>query len=53
MEDMIVLDSVDRYNRLFWLETPHPMVAVVDLSQATVWPRHFKTVSRLYALLLK
>lgn len=50
---MIVLDSVDRYNRLFGLETLHPMVAVVDLSQATVWPRHFKTVYGIYALFLK
>ena len=53
MEDIIVLDSVDRYNRLFGLETLHPMVSVADLSQATVWPRHFKTVYGIYALFLK
>ena len=42
MEDVIMLDSVDKYNKIFGLETLHPMVSVVDLSQATQWPEPFK-----------
>ena len=53
MEELIKLDSVDRYNKLFGLETLHPMVAVVDLSKATVWPEHFKINYGVYALFLK
>ena len=53
MEELIKLDSVDKYNKLFGLETLHPMVAVVDLSKATVWPEHFKINYGVYALFLK
>lgn len=53
MEELIKLDSVDRYNKLFGLETLHPMVAVIDLSKATVWPEHFKINYGIYALFLK
>ena len=53
MEELIKLDSIDRYNKLFGLETLHPMVAVVDLSKATVWPEHFKINYGVYALFLK
>ena len=35
---IINLDSVDKYNRLFGLETLHPLVSVVDLSQASKSP---------------
>ena len=42
MENVTILDSVDRYNKIFGLETLHPLVSVVDLSQATQWPEHFK-----------
>ena len=42
MEELIKIDSVDKYNKLFGLETLQPMVAVIDLSKATVWPEHFK-----------
>ena len=42
MEEIINLDSVDKYNKLFGLETLHPMVAVIDLAKATRWPEHFK-----------
>ena len=38
MVEIIKLDHVDKYNKLFGLETLHPMVAVVDLSKATRWP---------------
>lgn len=53
MEDLIKLDSVDKYNRLFGLETLHPMVAVIDLSKATHWPERFKVNYGVYALYLK
>ena len=53
MEGLIKLDSIDRYNKLYGLETLHPMVAVVDLSKATVWPEHFKINYGVYALFLK
>ena len=42
MEEVIKLDEVDKYNKLFGLETRHPLVSVVDLSKATRWPEHFK-----------
>ena len=53
MVEIIKLDHVDKYNKLFGLETLHPMVAVVDLSKATRWPTHFKINYGVYALFLK
>ncbi len=53
MEELIKLDSVDKYNRLFGLETLHPMVSVIDLSKATHWPEHYKINYGVYALYLK
>ena len=53
MEDVIKLDSVDKYNRLFGLETLHPMVSVIDLSKATHWPERLKINYGVYALYLK
>lgn len=53
MEEIINLDSVDKYNKLFGLETLHPMVAVIDLAKATRWPQHFKATYGIYALFLK
>ena len=53
MEEWIKLDSVDQYNKIFGLETLHPMVAVIDLSQATQWPEHLKISYGVYALFLK
>lgn len=52
-EEVIELDSVEKYNRLFGLETLHPMVSVVDLSKATRWPQEFKVNYGVYALFLK
>lgn len=34
MENIICIDSVEQYNRLYGLETLHPLVSVVDLSKA-------------------
>lgn len=53
MEEVIKLDSVDRYNKLFGLETLHPMVSVVDLSKAREWPERFTINYGVYALFLK
>ena len=53
MEEVIKLDEVDKYNKLFGLETRHPLVSVVDLSKATQWPEHFKINYGVYALFLK
>ena len=35
MEEVIKLDEIDKYNKLFGLETRHPLVSVIDLSKAT------------------
>ena len=34
-EEVIELDTVDKYNKFFKVETYHPMVTVVDLSKIT------------------
>ena len=41
MKEVIKLDTVDQYNQFFGLETLHPLVSVVDLSEATKFPTHF------------
>lgn len=51
--DKIKLDTVDAYNKLFGLETLHPLVSVVDLSEATRFPTHFTVNYGIYALFLK
>ena len=53
MDNIIKLDSVDTYNKLFGLETKHPLVSVVDLSNATTWPDSFTINYGVYALYLK
>ena len=53
MENVIKLESVEDYNRLFGLETLHPQVGVVDLSRATRFPTHFTVNYGIYALFLK
>lgn len=53
MSDILKIDSVEKYNQLFGLETEHPLVSVVDLSQATRIPPHFKMNYGIYALFLK
>ena len=52
-EGIIKLNTVDDYNRLFGLETLHPLVNVIDLSQATSFPAHFTVNYGVYALFLK
>lgn len=52
-EDIIEIDSVDRYNKIFGLETQHPLVSVVDLTQSTQWPERAWFRYGVYALFLK
>lgn len=54
MENEIInLDSIDAYNRLFGLKTLHPLVTVVDLKQATQAVNHVRMKYGVYALFLK
>lgn len=53
MEDFIKLDAVDQYNALFGLETLHPLVSIIDLSKATLFPTHLRINYGVYALFLK
>ncbi len=52
MED-IILDSIDKYNKLYGLETLHPLVTVIDLNKATSGANHFRMHYGLYAIFLK
>lgn len=53
MEDVIKVDSIDQYNKLFGFETLHPLVAMVDLSKAEKWPDHYRFNYGVYCLYLK
>lgn len=52
-EGIITIDSVDCYNKIFGLETRHPLVSVVDLTKATTWPERARFRYEVYALFLK
>ena len=53
MEQLIHLNSVDVYNKLYGLETLHPLVSVIDLTQATRIVNHVQMHYGVYALYLK
>lgn len=53
MEKIIQLDSVDTYNKLYGLETMHPLVNVIDLTRATKTVNHIQINYGVYALFLK
>ena len=53
MEEIIKVDTINQYNKLFGLETLHPLVAVVDLSKAEKWPSHYRFNYGVYCLYLK
>ena len=53
MKEIVNINCVDDYNKLFGLETLHPMVSVVDLSKATIKPEHLQVNYGIYALFLK
>jgi AraC-like DNA-binding protein len=53
--DIIVIDSIDKYNKFMGFETRNPLVAVIDMSKAN--PQHIKTERtfeyEVYSLWLK
>lgn len=53
MDKIIKIDTIDQYNKLFGLETLHPLVGVVDLAKATKFPTRFIINYGVYALFLK
>lgn len=53
MDKIIRLDTVDDYNKLFGFETKHPLVSVVDLKDATRFPKRFTVNYGIYAVFLK
>lgn len=53
MNDIINIDTIDKYNKIFGLETLHPLVSVVDFSSAKGYPEHFTLNYGIYALFLK
>lgn len=54
-QDLITvrLDSIDAYNKLYGLETKHPLVTVIDLTEATKVVNHVRMDYDVYALFLK
>jgi len=53
MDNIVNLESVDRYNSMYGLETLHPLVSVVDLTKATKIVNHTQMNYGVYALFLK
>lgn len=53
MDKIIQLDQIDKYNELYGLETLHPLVSVIDLTQATKIVNHITVNYGVYALFLK
>lgn len=52
-EEVIELNTVDKYSKFFGVETFHPMVTVVDLSKITQPAQPFTVNYGIYALFLK
>lgn len=42
MDQVIKLNAVDQYNKLYGLETRHPLVSVVNLNQPAATPNTFR-----------
>lgn len=53
MDKVLNLDSVDLYNKLYGLETLHPLVSVIDLNKATRYMDYTHWNYGVYALYLK
>lgn len=53
MDEIIRIDTVDQYNKLYGLETVHPLVGIVDLTKATNHPNHVRINMEIYSLFLK
>lgn len=52
-DKIIPIDSIEAYNRLYGLETHHPLVAVIDLNNAKYPVNHIFMDYGVYALYLK
>lgn len=52
MDEIVNIDTIDRYNKLLGIATLHPLVSVIDLSEARQI-RHFRMDFGFYALFLK
>lgn len=53
MNEIIKIDTIDQYDQLYGLETLHPLVGIVDLTQATCRPNHVRLNMGFYSLFLK
>ena len=53
MEDIIKLNSIDKYCELHGIGTQNPLVCVVDMKDAKYFPNHFTLNYGIYALFLK
>ena len=53
MEEIIKLNSVDKYCELHGFETQNPLVGVFDLSEATKFPQEYTVNHGLYEIYLK
>lgn len=53
MDDIIRLDTIDSYNKLYGFPTGHPLVTVVDMSKAERRYNHVRINYGVYALFLK
>ena len=51
--NIVNIDSIDAYNKLFGLPTTHPLVSVVDLKHAKSIVNHVRINYGVYALFLK
>lgn len=52
-QEVIKIDTVKKFNDIFGLETMHPMVSVINLSEATRWPETLTVNYGIYAVYLK
>ena len=53
MDKTINLDSIDQYNKLYGLETLHPLVSVINLNEATRAVDTIRINYGVYAIYLK
>ena len=51
--NIVSIDSIDAYNKLYGLTTDHPLVTVLDLKKATRSVNHVRMDYGVYALYLK
>ncbi len=50
---IVRLNSIDAYNKLYGLETRHPLITVIDLTKATRVVNHVRVDYGVYAMFLK